>query len=391
MWQKFTAEVLAWHSLEIKLGRTWQINFAVSQPPRRGVDLLVEVVRLSAARVSSVGGIMPLEKRVAVTLPLNQSLQDTIDLVHWAESNGYRDGWFSDPGAPDGLAMAAAIAAHTQTLRIGMAIVPVYTRTPTVLAAMTDVIGQALPGRFVLGLGASSQTIMQAFNGIDLDKPLTRVKETAIVVRSILAGEKTAFTEMQTVYSRGYKQDPSIPEIPIYIAALRPKMIEMAAEYGDGVIFNLWPRDALPKMMEHVRVGAERAGKDWRDIEIVNRAMVHVTEDKEEGRALFRAHFAPYFANPVYNRFLEWCGYPDIAAEIQEGWATRDRERTTGAFSDEVIDAIGVIGTTEEVRTRIREDANAGITTSIISPIGRVELDVAYRTFEPFRADQFEL
>ena len=334
---------------------------------------------------------MPLEKRVAVTLPLNQSLQDTIDLVRWAESNGYRDGWFSDPGAPDGLAMAAAIAAHTQTLRIGMAIVPVYTRTPTVLAAMTDVIGQALPGRFVLGLGASSQTIMQAFNGIDLDKPLTRVKETAIVVRSILAGEKTAFTEMQTVYSRGYKQDPSIPEIPIYIAALRPKMIEMAAEYGDGVIFNLWPRDALPKMMEHVKVGAERAGKDWRDIEIVNRAMVHVTEDKEEGRALFRAHFAPYFANPVYNRFLEWCGYPDIAAEIQEGWAARDRERTTGAFSDEVIDAIGVIGTAEEVRARIREDANAGITTSIISPIGRVELDVAYRTFEPFRADQFEL
>ena len=72
-------------------------------------------MRLCAVRVSSVGEVMPLEKRVAVTLPLNQSLQDTIDLVRWAESNGYRDGWFSDPGAPDGLAMAAAIAAHTET------------------------------------------------------------------------------------------------------------------------------------------------------------------------------------------------------------------------------------------------------------------------------------
>ena len=360
------------------------------QGPSSRVDLSVEVMRPSAARRSSVVEVMSLEKRVAVTLPLNQSLQDTIDLVQWAESNGYRDGWFSDPGAPDGLAMAAAIAAHTQTLRIGMAIVPVSTPTPTVLSAMADVIGQALPGRFVLGLGSSSQTIMQAFNGIDLEKPLTRVKETAIVVRSILAGEKTSFTDMQTLYSRGYKQDPSTPAIPIYIAALRPKMIEMAAEYGDGVIFNLWPRSALPKMMEHVKVGAERAGKDWRDIEIVNRAMVHVTDDKEEGRALFRSHFAPYFSNPVYNRFLEWCGYPDVAAEIREGWAARDRERTTGAFSNEVIDEIGVIGSTTEVQARIREDANAGITTSIVSPMGRVELDVAYQTFEPFRGDRFE-
>ena len=81
-------------------------------------------------------------------------------------------------------------------------------------------------------------------------------------------------------------------------------MIEMAAEVGDGVIFNLWPRRALPKMMEHVKIGAERAGKDWREIEIVNRAMVLVTDDVGDGRNRFRAAFAPYYATPVYNRFL---------------------------------------------------------------------------------------
>ena len=113
---------------------------------------------------------MTFRKRMAVSLPLNQVLQDTIDLVKWAEENGYTDGWFADPGAPDGMTTAAAIAAHTEKLRIGMAIVPVYTRSTTVLAASTDVIAQALPGRFILGLGSSSEIIMQNFNGIKLEK-----------------------------------------------------------------------------------------------------------------------------------------------------------------------------------------------------------------------------
>ena len=332
---------------------------------------------------------MAFEKRVAVNLPLGQKLQDSIEVAQWGEANGFTDAWFMDPGAPDGMTMAAALGAHTKSIRIGTAIVPVYTRSPTVLAAMADVVGQALPGRFVLGLGSSSQTIMQNFNGIKLEKPLTRVKETAIMVRSILAGEKTNFTDMDTLYSRGYSQEPSEPVIPIYLAALRPKMIEMAAQYGDGVIFNLWPRKALPKMLEHVKIGAERAGKDWRDVEIVNRAMTLVTDDKAAGRDRFRAHYAPYFANPVYNEFMRWCGYPDIADEISAGWAAKDRDRTTGAFTDEIIDEIGIIGSEDEVRERFREAADMGIDTNIVGPFGPPDRDVFFRTAGAFTADKF--
>lgn len=332
---------------------------------------------------------MALQKRIAVTLPINQSLSDTIKLVQWAEENGFDDAWFADPGAPDGLTTAAAVAAYTKRLRIGMAIVPVYTRSPTVLAASADVIGQALPGRFVLGLGSSSEAILQAFNGIKLEKPLTRVKETAIVVRDMLQGEKSNFTDLQTVYSRGYSQDPSEPAVPIYLAALRPKMIEMAAEYGDGVIFNLWPRTALSKMLEHVEIGASRAGKRLEDVEIVNRFATIVTEDKTAGIEHFRRQFVPYFGNPVYNKFLSWCGYPDEASELLQGWLDRDRERTAAAFHDDLIDAIGVIGTPDEVRNRIREHAEEGITTSIIAPVGKMSLDEALVTIDPFKKDSF--
>ena len=149
-----------------------------------------------------------------------------------------------------------------QHSRIGVAVTPVYTRTPAVLAATANALGQLLPGRFVMGLGSSSQTMMEGWHGLRLDRPVSRVKETAVMVRSMLKGEKSDF-DLTTLQSHGYRQFPMESPPPVYIAALRSTMIEMAAEVGDGVIFNLWPKRALPKMMEHVRIGAERAGKDW--------------------------------------------------------------------------------------------------------------------------------
>lgn len=330
---------------------------------------------------------MPLEKRIAVTLPAGPKLEHTIELIRWAEANGISDGWFADAGAPDSLTQVAAIAHHTQNMRIGVAVTPVYTRTPAVLAATADVISQVLPGRFIMGLGSSSQTIMGAWNGIPLDKPLTRVKETATMVRSMLKGEKSDF-DLETLYSKGYRQAPCDNPPPIYLAGLRAKMLEMAAEVGDGVIINLWPQGALPKMLEHVKIGAERAGKKAQDIEIVNRAMVLVTDDKALGRDIFRMSFGPYYATPVYNKYLAWAGYEDAAAAIREGWAAKDREKTAAAMTDEMIDEIAVIGTAEEVRDRIRADAHAGVDTQIIAPMAATAED-AMRTFSAFTADNF--
>ena len=331
---------------------------------------------------------MALAKRVAVTVPSWPDIRKIIDLLQWAEGNGYTDAWFGDAGAPDSLTTAAAVAQHTGTIRIGIAATPVYTRSPTVLAASVNVVGQLLPGRFVMGLGASSQTIMGRWNGIPLEKPLTRVRETAELVRAMLTGAKTDFTGI-TQESHGYRQPPLQNPPPIYIAALRSKMIEMAAEVGDGVIFNLWPKSALPRMIEHVHIGARRAGKNPADVEVVHRAMVLATDDKAAGRNLFRAAFAPYYATPVYNKFLAWAGFPDAADAITEGWARKDRAMTTGALTDELIDEIAVIGPEEEIHERFREHARSGVHTQIVAPLGLPgpEMD---RTFAAFAADRFQ-
>ena len=331
---------------------------------------------------------MPIRKRIAVTLPIGPNIEDSIAVVKWAEANGIDDVWFSDAMAPDSLTMVAVIAPYTQRMRVGVAVTPVYTRTPAVFAATANVLAQMLPGRFVLGLGSSSQAIMERFNGIKLEKPLTRVRETAIMVRSMLAGEKSDFA-LSTLSSRGYRQEPLPTPPPIYLAALRPRMIEMAAEVGDGVVFNLWPRKALPKMMEHVARGAERAGKRLEDIEIVNRSFVMVTDDVEAGRATFRNYYTPYYANPVYNEFLKWAGYKDEAEGVLAGWAARDRELSTSSITDEIIDAVAIIGNAEEVHARVREQTAAGIDTTIVSPIGQMPLADAMPAFEAFGGGRF--
>jgi len=240
----------------------------------------------------------------------------------------------------------------------------------------------------VLGIGSSSQTIMGQWNGIPLDKPLTRVKETAQLVKLMLKGEKTDF-QGETQSSRGYRQMPLEKPPPVYIGCLRENMIEMAAEIGDGVVFNLWPKGALPKMMEAVKVGAKRANKDWQEVEVVNRAMVLCTDDKEYGRNMFRAAFAPYYATPVYNKFLSWTGYEDAAATIREGWAEKNHEKTGGALTDDLIDEIAIIGTEGEIRERIQEDADGGVHTHIIAPLAARPEDLE-RTFEAFTADNFQ-
>ncbi|MFT4561142.1 MAG: putative F420-dependent oxidoreductase [Gammaproteobacteria bacterium] len=328
-----------------------------------------------------------LEKRIAITVPAGPKIEDTVERILWAEANGIPDVWFSDAAAPDTLTLIAAVAHHTSAVRIGVAVTPVYTRSPAVLAASAQVISQLLPGRFVFGLGSSSQTIMGQWNGIPLDKPLTRVKETTELMREIFAGNKTNF-DGKTVRSHGYRQAALDNPPPIYLAALRANMIEMAAAIGDGVIFNLWPRQALPKMMDHVRIGAERAGKNWREVEIVNRAMVLCTEDKARGREIFRAAFAPYYATPVYNSFLSWAGYEESANTINAGWLEKDRAKTGGALTDELIDEIAIIGSAAEIQDRIRADAAGGVHTHIIAPLAGAS-DEIQRTFEAFAGASF--
>jgi probable F420-dependent oxidoreductase len=309
---------------------------------------------------------MAIPQRRAVSLPVPPDVTSTLSYAEWAEFEGYDDVWFADSGSYDALTLAAAVAQRTQRVRIGTGIVPVFTRTPAVLAATAATLSHLAPGRFILGLGASSHAMIEGWHGLTFEKPLTRVKETVQVLRTMLAGERSDF-HGETLRSQGFRLAlPVQGHVPIYLAGLRPKMLELAGELGEGVVLNLFPAEALPRMLEHVAIGARRAGKSLAEREIVCRHQVVITSDKPAARDAFRKHFAAYYATPVYNRFLAWCGYEAAAQSIEQGWREKDRARTAGALSDELIDRIAIIGSVAECQERVRALARDGVTTHVI-------------------------
>jgi len=188
------------------------------------------------------------------------------------------------------------------------------------------------------------------------------------VLRSMLAGERVTFAG-RTIRTRGFRLVSLPPQpVPIYLAALMPPMLELAGEIADGVILNFMPVDAVPRMLGHVRRGAERAGRDPSRLEIVARFQTIVTDDVAGARGALRHMMGPYFATSVYNRFVAWCGFADEAAAILAGWQAKDRARNLAAVSDEMIDRIAVIGPASHCRERLRAFADAGVTTPMVHP-----------------------
>ena len=211
------------------------------------------------------------------------------------------------------------------------------------------------------------------------------MRKAIILVLGFVLASATGFSG-ETLRSNGYRQGST--DIPIYLAALRSRMLETAAEIGDGVILNLYPRNSLPKIIDHIRIGAERAGKDPDSVEVVSRQMTVVTDDKPAARNAFRAAFTAYYSTPVYNKFLAWAGFEDAAREIREGWASKDRERTAAAMPDELVDDIAFIGSASECQEQVRWCADQGVHTQIISCVLPLP-DIYTATVNAFGADQF--
>jgi probable F420-dependent oxidoreductase len=307
--------------------------------------------------------------RLAASLPVPPDLGMCRRVAERVEGLGYDSVWIADTGAgPDAFVVGAAVATCTSRLRIGTAVVPVYTRTPSVMAAGAGSVAQLAPGRVILGIGASSETIVESWGGVPFERPLQRIRETVAVLRQMLAGERVTFRG-RTIATRGFRlvSLPPAP-VPIYLAALMPPMLELAGEIADGVILNFMPVEAVPRMLEHVRRGAERAGRDASQLEIVSRFQTVVTDDVAGARSALRHMMGPYFATSVYNRFVAWCGFPDEAAAILAGWQAKDRARNLAAVTDDMIDRLAIIGSAAHCRDRIEAFARAGVTTPMVHP-----------------------
>jgi probable F420-dependent oxidoreductase len=294
--------------------------------------------------------------RLGLTVPpLGMDVRAACDSARRCEELGYTDCWSAETSGPDGFSVASAVGVSTEKLRIGCAVTPVYSRPPALVAMSALAAQQASRGRFCLGLGASSPVIVEGWMGQSLDRPLARIRETVEVVRSALAGEKVGF-DGSTVRVKGFRLEtqPEKP-IPIFIAALGPKMLELANEIADGVALYLASEE-----------GVTLAAKSCPGLDIVERVMCCPDEDVDTVREAARWFLTPYVAVPAYNRFIARQGFESEARAVADAWAQGERDRAREAISDRLIDALVIMGPAEACKERLESFRDAGLGTPIL-------------------------
>jgi probable F420-dependent oxidoreductase len=307
------------------------------------------------------------DKHLAVSVPMDGFiLAEHADLAREAERLGYQDAWSYEVDGVDCFAPLAVIGTTTN-LRLGTAIANVFTRGPATLASSAAGLAETAPGRFCLGIGSGSQVIVETWNGGAFRRPATRVRETAQFLRRALAGERVVF-HGETITVDGFRLSrvPSRP-VPIHIAALRPGMLRVAGEVGDGVILNWLAPEDVPKCVAVVREAAKRAGRDADAIEVSARLFIHVDPPSPESELVARRQVTAYLNVPVYRAFHEWLGRTQELAPMWQAWERGDRKASLAAVPESVLNEIILRGSADEIRRRVRRYLDAGLDTAFLS------------------------
>jgi probable F420-dependent oxidoreductase len=318
--------------------------------------------------------------RHGITIPFdNVPLAEHREWIEEIEQLGYTDVWSSEANGADAFTPLTLTSVWAPSLRLGTAIVPAFTRGPGTLAQTVGSVASAAEGRFVLGLGSSSNVIVEGWNGIPFEKPYQRTRDVLRFLRAALTGEKVT-EEYETFKVRGFRLGvvPQQP-VPILVAALREGMLRLAGREGDGAIINWLSADDVKTVAEVVH------GAGGPDKEIVARIFVAPTEDADAVRQLGKMAIAAYLNVPVYAAFHEWLGRGDALEGMWREWKGGDRKAALDEIPDEVVDQLIVWGTPEQCRDHIQRYVDNGVTTPApaILPFPGVDVRQAVRDLAP--------
>lgn len=305
---------------------------------------------------------MALPIRPGMTVPLPGHLHTHRERLHELADLGYTDIWSAESDGGDGLTPLALAAAWEPRLRLGTAILPAYTRSPALMAQSAAALADAAPGRFALGIGTSSNVIVERWNGVPFVEPYKKVRDMVRFLRDAFSGEKVTKT-YDTFEIQGFRLGVRPEQTPpILVAALREGMLRLAAREADGAIINWLGADDVPKV---TAVIADAAGGEER--EIVARIFVCPSENADVVRAGARYAIAAYMNVPVYAAFQEWVGRGEQLTDMWAAWKAGDRKAALTAIPDEVVDDLVVHGSPAECRARIERYFENGVTTSSLA------------------------
>jgi F420-dependent oxidoreductase-like protein len=313
---------------------------------------------------------------VGTFISVGRSLETAMQRVHEAERLGYQSAYVTHIAGRDSLAVLAAYATRTSTIKLGTGVLPIYSRTPVATAQIAATIDELAGGRLVLGLGVSHRVTVENWYGQEIVKPVREMREYATTVRAIFDGDQPPADNETFKTNFRFSGYAGRPGFPIYIAALSPTMLRLAGEIADGVILWLCGPDYIRDVVvPEVTAGRERAGRSLAGFDIVAAVPSAVTDAPEQARAKLRGDLIPYFSLPFYRAMLERSGFDGDIAGFDAGMAAGDPAAATAAISDRFLETLTAIGDAPSAEASVRRYLAAGATSPCIGAVPKTDFD----------------
>jgi probable F420-dependent oxidoreductase len=310
-----------------------------------------------------------------ITIPFDGvTLLEHRDWFHRLADLGYRDVWSAEVDGADGFTPLLVAALSEPRLNLGVAVTPVFTRGPGLLAMSIAAMAEVAGGRFTMGLGASSQPVVERWNGITYDRPYARTRDTLRFVKRALDGEKIDEV-FETFEVHGFKLSRPVIERPkILLGALRPGMLRLAGREADGAILNWLAVEDVAQCRAEVGEGKT----------IAARLFVIPTEDGDTARFIARRMISSYLTVPTYAEFHRWLGRGEALTPMWEAWAEGNRKLANEVIPDSVIDDLVIHGSYEACREHVLRYIEAGVDTPTVAivPFG-IDLNEAVEGLAP--------
>jgi probable F420-dependent oxidoreductase len=297
---------------------------------------------------------------------------DIVECVRLAEELGYESAWVAEGHGGDQFAILGACAAVTRRIRLGTSISSVFVRSAPTIGMAAATVDQLSGGRCILGLGSSHRVQVEPEHGLPFVQPTARLRDTIAIVRALMRDGVVSYRgETVTIERFDLWFRPLRPEIPIYVAALFPRLLEIAGELAEGVLLT-WPTSfTIARAVEHVGIGARRAGRPASAVDVASLIPCAVADTVAAAREAMRPAvglYAGFF--PRYNRLLAEAGFVDAVRTIKDAFDRGGREAAATVVPDELIDAVTLAGTPDTCRERLAAYRRAGLALPIVSPRG---------------------
>ena len=315
----------------------------------------------------------------------NITKSEFIEIAQLAEELGYDSIWVPEMWGRDAFSILGLLAIHTKRIKLATGIIPVYSRTPAVIAQTIATLDEISEGRMILGLGTSGPLVVENWHGVPFEKPLQRTKEYVEIIRIILNSERVKYDgDIFNLKDFRLQFKTVRKNIPIFIAAMGSKNIQLTGELADGWIPFLVPPEQLQYSSRELEKGAKKAGRTTDKISISPYIPAAISQDESLAEGVIKEYIAYYVGGmgTFYHQAMVRYGFKDEADDIVKAWRSGDKSGAIKSVSSEMANSFSICGNAQSGKSKISEYVNCGADLPIILFPPKASRELVRQTIE---------